>query len=68
MIAGLSLGLLGSFGFTRFAAALLYGVTASDSATFAAMSALLARRVPDRILYPARTATRLDAVAAIRYD
>jgi predicted permease len=67
-IAGLSLGLLGSFGFTQLAEALLYGVTASDSATFAGMSALLAVVSLIAFSVPVRTATRLDAVAAIRYE
>jgi ABC-type antimicrobial peptide transport system permease subunit len=68
VIAGVSLGLLGSFGFTQLAGALLYGVSASDSATFAGMSALLATVSLIAFWIPARTATRLDAVAAIRYE
>jgi predicted permease len=68
VIAGVSLGLLGSFGFTQLAGALLYGVSASDSATFAGMSALLAAVSLIAFWIPARTATRLDAVAAIRYE
>jgi predicted permease len=66
--AGLGLGLLGSFGFTQLAGTLLYGVKASDSATFAAMSALLAVVSLVAFSVPLRTATRLDAVAAIRYE
>jgi putative ABC transport system permease protein len=68
VIAGLGLGLLGSFGFTQIAGTLLYGVTASDSATFAGMSALLAVVSLIAFYIPVRTATRLDAVAAIRYE
>ena len=67
-IAGISLGLLGSFGFTQLAEALLYGVTATDSVTFAGMSALLAVVSLTAIYIPVRAATRLDAVAAIRYE
>ena len=68
VIAGLSLGVLGSLGFTQIAGALLFGVTASDSATFASMSALLAIVSLIAIYLPTRAATRLDAVAAIRYE
>jgi ABC-type antimicrobial peptide transport system permease subunit len=68
VIAGLSLGLLGSFGFTQIAGTLLYGVTASDSATFAGMSALLAVVSLIAFYIPVRSATRQDAVAAIRYE
>jgi predicted permease len=66
--AGLSLGLLGAFGFTRIAGALLYGLTAGDSATFAGMSALLAVVSLTATYIPARAATRLDAVSAIRSE
>jgi putative ABC transport system permease protein len=68
VITGLGLGLLGSFGFTQLAGTLLYGVKASDSATFAAMSALLAVVSLIAFSVPLRSATRLDAVAAIRYE
>jgi predicted permease len=68
VVAGIGLGLLGSFGFTQLAGTLLYGVKASDSATFAAMSALLAAVSLIAFSVPLRTATRLDAVAAIRYE
>jgi ABC-type antimicrobial peptide transport system permease subunit len=68
VMAGIGLGLLGSYGFTRFAASLLYGVTARDSASFAGMSALLIVVAVIAFCIPARRATRLDAVAAIRYD
>jgi putative ABC transport system permease protein len=68
VIAGLSLGVLGSFVFTRIAGALLFGVRADDRATFASMSALLAIVSLIAIYIPTRAATRLDAVAAIRSD
>jgi putative ABC transport system permease protein len=68
VIAGLSLGLLGSFGFTRLAGTLLYGVTPGDSATFAAMSALLAAVSLIAFAVPVRAALSLDPVAAIRHE
>jgi predicted permease len=67
-LAGLGLGLLGSFGFTRIAGALLYGIAPSDGATFAGAAALLAAVSLIAIYIPARAATRLDAVAAIRCE
>jgi putative ABC transport system permease protein len=65
---GLVLGIFGSLAFTRIAAALLYGITARDAATFASMSALLAAVSAVAFWIPARAATRLDAVAAIRQE
>jgi predicted permease len=68
VIAGLILGTLGSFGFTRIAGALLYGIGASDPTTFTGMAALLAAVSLIAIYIPTRAATRLDPVAAIRYE
>lgn len=68
VVAGLGLGVLGSFGFTRLAGSLLYGVTPGDSATFAGMSALLAVVSLIAFSVPVRTAISLDAAAAIRYE
>jgi predicted permease len=66
--AGLGLGALGAYGFTRTVSTLLYGVSASDATTFAAAAALLAAVAVTAISVPVRTAMRLDAVKAIRYQ
>jgi macrolide transport system ATP-binding/permease protein len=66
--AGLGLGLLGSLGFTQVTGALLFGVTAADSATFATMAALLALVSLVAFSIPVRAATRLDALSAIRRE
>jgi predicted permease len=68
VITGLGLGVLGSFGFTRLAGAMLYGIAARDTATFAGMAALLAVVSLTAIYIPARAATRLDAIGAIRRE
>jgi predicted permease len=68
VIAGLSLGLLGSLAFTRIAGTLLFGITAADTATFAAMSALLAVISLIAFYIPVRTALRLHTLAAIRHE
>jgi predicted permease len=64
--AGLGLGLVGSFAFAQITGTLVYGVSARDSATFAGMSLLLGAVSLIAFYIPLRTATRLDAVAAIR--
>jgi putative ABC transport system permease protein len=66
--AGLSLGLAGSLGFTQVTGTLLFGVTAGDGPTFAAMAALLAAVSVVACSIPLRAATRLDALAAIRRE
>jgi macrolide transport system ATP-binding/permease protein len=66
--SGLALGLLGSLAFTRLAGTLLFGVTASDAATFAAMATLLGSVSLVAFAIPVRAATRLDVLAAIRRE
>jgi predicted permease len=63
---GLSLGLALSFSLTRFIAALLYGVGANDPLTVVVVVALLAAMSLLACYFPARRATRVDPVAAIR--
>ena len=67
-LIGLGLGLAISLAFTRVTGALLYGIAPGDLATFVVMSALLATVTLIAISIPARAATRLDPVAAIRCD
>ena len=63
---GLSLGLALSFGLTHFLAAFLYGVGANDPLTVIAVVTLLAGMSLLACYFPARRATRVDPVAAIR--
>ncbi len=64
--AGLSLGWLGSLGFTQVTGALLFGVATADGVTFTGAAALLALVSLLAFSIPLRAATRLDALAAIR--
>ncbi len=68
IIAGVCLGLLGSFGFTGVTGTLVFGVSTGDTATFASMTALLALMSILAFVIPVRSATRMDAVAAIRHE
>jgi macrolide transport system ATP-binding/permease protein len=65
---GLCLGLLGSFGVTRVAGTLMFGVAAGGVATFAWMAAVLGLVSLFAFAIPVRAATRLDALAAIRHE
>ena len=66
--AGVCLGLLGAFGFTRVTRTLMFGMSTGDAATFVSMTTLLALISLLAFVIPARAATRLDAVAAIRHE
>ena len=65
---GLLGGLIGAFALTRFMASLLFGVTATDPATFSAVALILAVVAFAATLMPARRATRVDPVVALREE
>lgn len=61
-------GLAGAWGLTRYLHSMLYGVTAVDGATFAAMPVLLAAIAVSASFVPARRASRIDPMAALREE
>ncbi|MBV6434229.1 MAG: hypothetical protein IANPNBLG_04474 [Bryobacteraceae bacterium] len=66
--AGIAAGALGAIALTRFLRGLLYGVDALDPFTFAAMAAALGVTVLLACFLPARHATRVDPMTALRYE
>jgi putative ABC transport system permease protein len=68
VLSGVAIGIAGAFALTRFLASLLFGVTPNDAVTFVIVPVLFFLIAMVASFIPARRATKVNPLIALRYE
>ena len=68
VLSGVAIGVAGALALTRFLATLLFGITPTDTLTFIVVSLVFFLIAMFASLIPARRATKVDPLTALRYE
>ena len=68
VLTGVAIGVAGAFALTRFLVTLLFGITPTDTLTFVVVSGIFFLIAMFASLIPARRATKVDPLIALRYE
>ncbi len=67
-LIGVAIGIAAAFGLTRLMGKMIFGISAHDPLTFAAVAVVLSAVAVIACYFPARRATRTDPLVALRYE
>jgi putative ABC transport system permease protein len=67
-VSGIVIGVVGAFALSRYLKSMLFGVTATDVTTYALVAGVLMLSALAASFIPARRATRVDPLIALRYE
>jgi putative ABC transport system permease protein len=65
---GIAIGIAAALGVTRYLSSMLYGIQANDPANIVAVALLLGAVAAAACYVPARRATNVDPIVALRYE